>query len=108
MTDIENADAQALPLLLHAARREVANLRHLIIRDLSGGESPTDPSTTAQLLSYVGDYSAAVLNVTSLEAQIEKHSSAIPDGDDSVAVNLENARREVLDRIARFRERNGD
>lgn len=108
MTDIENADAQALPLLLRAAQTKVANLRRLIIRDLSVGETGTDPITTAQVLSNIRDYSAAVLNVTSLEAQIEKHSNAICGVVQGDAVNLEDARREVLDRIARFRERSGD
>lgn len=108
MTDTETADAQALPLLLRAAQTEVANLRQLIIRDLSVGEAEADPVTTAQVLSNIRDYSAAVLNVTSLEAQIEKHSNALCGVVQVDAVNLEDARREVIDRIARFRERSGD
>ena len=107
MSDTEKADAQALPLLLRAARTDVATLRQLIIRDLSVVESPTDPSTTAQLLAYVSDYSAAVLNVTSLEAQIEKHTNAICGSVKGDVANLEDARREVIDRISRFRERSG-
>ena len=108
MTENEKADAKALPLLLRAAQADVRDLRKRIIRDLSWGEVGRDPISTAQVLTYVREYGAAVLKVTSLEAQIEKHSSAICGVVQGDAVNLEDARREVLDRIARFRERRGD
>ncbi|WP_145991905.1 hypothetical protein [Neptunicoccus cionae] len=108
MTNIEDVDVQALPLLLRDARAAVADLRKRIIRDLSERSPHAEPISTAQLLTLVREYSAAVLHVTSLEAHIEKHSSAIRGVVQGDAVNLNDARREVLDRLARFRDRSGD
>ncbi|WP_069299633.1 hypothetical protein [Neptunicoccus sediminis] len=108
MTKIENVDVHALPLALREARAAVAELRQRIIRDLSEKSPNAEPMTTAQLLALVREYSTAVLHVTSLEAHIEKHSSAIRGVVQGDAVNLEDARREVLNRLARFRQRSGD
>ena len=108
MTKTEQANAQALPTLLRAARADVTGLRNKLVRDLSNRTSENEVFSTAQILTYVRDYGVALLKQSSLEDQIDQNSSAIRGIVQGHAVNLEDARREVLDRIARFRERTGD
>jgi hypothetical protein len=108
MTKSEDANAQALPALLRAARADVNGLRNTLLEELSSRNLQNSPISTAQLLLYVREYGAALLKLTSLESQIDHDSTAICGIVRGNSVNLDDARREVIDRIARFRERSGD
>lgn len=108
MRKTENANAQALPDLIRAARAEVFGLRKVLLRELSSKALRDSPISTAQILTHVREYGAALLKLTSLEDQIDQDSKAIRGIVQGNAVNLEDARREIIDRIARFRERSGD
>ena len=108
MTKSVTANAQALPPLLHAARAEVTELRKTLLRELSSKTATNSPISTAQILTHVHAYGAALLNLTSLEDQIDQDSNAICGIVRGNAVNLDDARCEILNRITRFRERSGD
>lgn len=105
MTQSDIANAQALPALLRAARAEVVELRKTLLGELSSKTVTNSPISTAQILIHVREYGAALLKLTSLEDQIDQDSTAICGIVQGNAVNLEDARREVIDRIARFRDR---
>jgi hypothetical protein len=108
MKEIDLTDAKAAPKLLQAAQIEVDTLKKRIVQSLSFGDGEDNLTPNILTLNYVRDYNAAIMRLTSLEAQIEKHSSAIRGVVIGDAVDLGKAKREVLDRITRFRERRGD
>ncbi len=108
MTEPKKVDAQALPLQLQAARNKMKRLRQKIIQQISLRDESVELLPHALALSIAREYGLAVLEVTSLEAQIEEHSSAIYGVVQGGALNLDDAKREVFDRIARFRERSRD
>lgn len=108
MTHSDTADAHALAALLRAARADVLELRKALLRELSSKAVTNSPISTAEILVNVREYGAALLKLISLEDQIDQDSTAIRGIVQGNAVNLEDARREVVDRIARFRERSRD
>ena len=107
MKNSDHADAKALPSLVRAARADVTKLRNAILRELSTRSYRDSPVSTAHVLRLVREYGAALLKLTSLEDQVDQYSDSIRGIAQGNAVDLDNARREVLDRIARFRERRG-
>lgn len=108
MTDFDETDAAALSSRLDDARANATRLRSQIVNRLLEGEGSLDVLPTATVLEYIRGYSSAIFTVTCLEAQIGKHSSAKYDVVQGDGTNLDDARREVIDRITRFRERSGD
>lgn len=108
MTDFDETDAAALSSKLDDARANATRLRSQIVNRLLEGEQALDALPTATVLEFIRGYSSAIFTVTCLEAQIGKHNSGTYDVVQGDGTNLEDARREVLDRIARFRERTGN
>lgn len=107
MKKTDDANAQALPDLLRAARRDVDELRKKLLRELTTGTTAPTPVSTGRVIGLVHQYGAALVELTSVEDQIEQDSSTkygLVQGD---AVDLQQARQDVLDRITRFRDRGG-
>ena len=103
----DDAIAKALPELLRVARNKVEALRRKLLRELIFGTTGQSSVSIARVMGLVRQYGVAILEVTSVEDQIEHDSSTrygLVQGD---ALDLQNARNEVADRIARFRDRRG-
>lgn len=108
MKKTEDANAQALPLLLRAAQVEVIEQRKMLLSALSSKALRHANTSTADVLKHVKEYGAAFRKLTSLEDQIDQDSKPLRNVVHGNADSVEDSRQEVIDRIARFRERSGD
>jgi uncharacterized damage-inducible protein DinB len=108
MKRTEDANGQALPLLLRAAQIELIERRKMLLSALSSKRPRHAFTSTADLLAHVKEYSAAFLKLTSFEEQIDRDSKSLRNAVHGNADRVEDSRQEVVDRIARFRERSGN
>ncbi|MEJ6708186.1 MAG: hypothetical protein QNK92_05130 [Amylibacter sp.] len=108
MKKTEDANAQALLLLLRAAQVEVIEQRKILLSALSSKTLRHAPTSTVDVLTCVKKYGAAFLKLTSLEDQIDQDSKPLRNIVQGNADSIEDTRQEVTDRIARYRERSGN